>query len=100
MALPKRRIIKSSERSELLRFERFSESEGGIYPATLAAIVCGLTTAGIWAASERGAILCVTIGRVRYYGRRSVRLYSEETAARANFFARRRANAKKNLDDL
>lgn len=60
------------------RWEKFLEVQLGVYPASLAAVKCGMTPQGIFQASERGWIAFFMIGRKRYYGRKDVILYRSE----------------------
>lgn len=95
MSLPQRREIKRKERDELLSFEKFAADQGGIYPASLAAVVLRMSCPGVWAAGERGCLAFCQVGRVRYYGRSSVRQYQEETEARARLVSLRLARREK-----
>jgi hypothetical protein len=70
-----KREVTQKEANNLLRWERFLEAQGGVYPSTLAAIKLRMTTAGVYQAGERGWLAFFQIGRDRWYGRKDIARY-------------------------
>ena len=63
---------------ELIRLDnwrRFTDQQGGVYPARLAADALRMTTQGVWKAAQRGWIAFVRDGRSLYYGKKDVENY-------------------------
>lgn len=75
MRKAKIRAITQKESSQLMRWEKFIQDQGGVYPSHLAAIILRMTPAGVFSASERGHLAFFQIGRCRWYGRHDVTAY-------------------------
>ena len=69
------RKISDAQLRHLAAWERFLEVQLGAYPSTIAAIKLGMTTAGVYNASQRGWLAFFQIGRDRWYGRKDVIQY-------------------------
>lgn len=72
-----KREITEKERNLLLKWDRFLEAQGGVYPSTLAAIKLRMTTAGVYQAAERGWLAYFQMGRDRWYGRKDISRYED-----------------------
>ena len=85
----RKRELTSKERNQLQAWDRFCLEENGVMPSTIAAMKLGITSAGLYQASERGWIKFFKIGRDRWYGRKTVNRYREKRELGKNWEALR-----------
>ena len=74
------REVSDKQLRQLAAWERFLDLQLGAYPSTIAAIKLGMSTTGVYNASERGWLAFFQIGRNRWYGRKDVILYRENVS--------------------
>jgi hypothetical protein len=95
----KERKVSDKELRQLAAWERFLEVQCGAYPSTVAAIKLGMTTTGVYNASERGWLTFFQVGRSRWYGRKDVIEYRYSVSRKFRDHRPVPAAAPKNFSD-
>lgn len=71
---------KDKQQRTLAAYDKFLESQGGAYPATLAAWFLRMSPQGVYNAADRGWITFFQVGRNRWYGKKDLVRYRWEVS--------------------